>query len=105
MTDLEAGVLIEMCLEEVKKQYILPLSLALGTLTVAVCHDKDIASAVAGILRDQADSCPLVPGKIILEGLAHLAADSDVADPAAVQKQLHSFLRLVPKREEEKDTP
>jgi len=90
----EFEVALPIILGAVNEQYILPIVLALGTLTVALCHDPEIGRAVSRILQEQYESCPDdVPGRIYLSGLASLA-DPDEQD--ARKKDPSTFLRLVP---------
>lgn len=93
----EAEVLIETCLEAVHEQYVLPLTLALGTLTAAACRDPDSARQIAAALHQQAQTCPPdVAGRVLLQGLAELAGGPLPPDSDAVQDALRSRLRLIP---------
>ncbi len=93
----EAEAIIETCLEAVHEQYVLPLTLALGTLTVAACREPDSARQVAASLREQAESCPPdVAGRLLLQGLAELAGGPQPTEPAAVRDAVRKTLRLIP---------
>ncbi len=90
-------VIIEGCLEAVHEQYVLPLTLALGTLTAAACRDPDSARQIADALRQQAESCPPdVAGRTLLTALAGLADGPRPLEPDAVQDALRRSLRLIP---------
>ena len=92
-----AEAIIETCLEAVHEQYVLPLMLALGTLTAAACRDRESARQIAEALRSQADSCPPeVAGRQLLQLLAELAGEPMPPDPSAVRDALRSQLRLIP---------
>lgn len=93
----EAELIIEACLRAVSEQYVMPLALALGTLTAAVCRDREMAAAVADVLRKQAESCPPdVAGRALLLSLAGLAAQPDGAAQGDVESALRKSLRLIP---------
>lgn len=93
----EAEVVIETCLEAVNEQFVLPLMLALGTLTAAACRDRETGSQIAAALRRQAASCPPdVAGRTLLESLAQLADGPASPDPAAAADALRRALRLIP---------
>jgi hypothetical protein len=96
MNAKEAEIVIGVCLKAVNEQYIMPMMLALGTLTAAVCRDPVMAEAVSEILREQADSCPEdVSGRILLKALSELAAAPVPPDPVSVQDALRASLRLI----------
>ena len=89
----EAEALIETTANAVCEQYILPLVLALGTLTTAVCREPELGHAVSSILRDQYESCPEnIAGRIFLKQLSFLA-DPDTPDEQ--KNELRTFLRLL----------
>ena len=89
-------IIIKGCLEAVSEQYVMPMMLALGTLTAAVCRSPEAAAEVAEALRQQAASCPPdVAGRKLLEALAELADGPGAPDPGAVQSALRGHLRLV----------
>lgn len=89
-------IIIKGCLEAVSEQYVMPMMLALGTLTAAACRNPEAAAEVAAALRQQAASCPPdVAGRTLLEALAGLAAGPASPDPSAVQFALRRHLRLV----------
>ncbi len=92
----EVEAIIETCLEAVHEQYVLPLTLALRTLTIAVCSNPEIAPVVAEALRKNADSCPSdVAGRILLQVLAKSAAGPDGVGPDDVQDAVRKSLRLI----------
>ena len=93
----EAEAIIETCLEAVYEQYVLPLALALGTLTEVACRDRGHAAEIASALRQQAESCPSdVAGRVLLQSLAGLAAGPVIPASGDVQDALRKSLRLVP---------
>lgn len=97
-------IIIKGCLEAVHEQYVMPLTLAMGTLTAAVCRNPETAVEVAAALRQQAESCPNdVAGRTLLEALAGLAGGPVATDPAAVQSALRSHLRLIQGRPQKDD--
>ena len=90
------NILVKGCLEAVSEQYVLPLMLALGTLTAAVCRDPKMAEEVADALRRQAASCPPdVAGGKLLEALAGLAAGPLPPGPDGLEGVVRKHLRLV----------
>lgn len=93
----EVEALITTCLEAVSEQYVLPLTLALGTLTAVVCRDRETADAVAAALLKQAESCPAdVAGRTLLQALAGLAAGTTSPSPDDVRNALRKSLKLIP---------
>lgn len=92
----EFEVALEITLQAVSEQYVIPLALALGTLTSALCQDPKTASAVADTLRTQAESCPPdVAGRALLQALAELASEPSPSGPAHVQNVIRSHLTLI----------
>ena len=92
----KAEAIIETCLEAVFEQYVVPLTLALGTLTATACRDLRLADEIAVALRQQAASCPPdVAGRTLLEALAALASGPAPSGPAAAAAALRKSLRLI----------
>jgi hypothetical protein len=92
----KSEAIIEVCLEAVFEQYVLPLTLALGTLTATACRDRRMAEEISVALRQQAASCPPdVAGRTLLEALAALASEPVPSDPAAAAAALRKSLRLI----------
>ena len=94
MDPVNVEAIVEKALEAVHAHYVLPLSLALGTLTAVASLDPKVAPEVARLLRSQADSCPeWVRGRVMLQGLAELAgATTPADDPSGT---LRARLRLI----------
>jgi len=89
----EFEIALPIILKAVNEQYLIPIMLALGTLTVAICHDPVIAKAIHPILLGQYESCPKdIPGRIYIKGLASLANPDE---PDAQKKDPHTFLKLI----------
>jgi tRNA threonylcarbamoyladenosine modification (KEOPS) complex Pcc1 subunit len=109
MSDISAEefeAILETVLQAVSEQYILPLTMALGTLTAEICHDPETAEAVADALHSQAKSCPEdVAGRAILLSLARLAAEPDASDLADVKNLVRSRLRLIHGQLSDQDAP
>ena len=97
MNQKEAEAIIEVCLGAVNEQYVMPLMLALGTLTATmVCRDPDAAPAIAATLRDQAESCPPdVAGRVLLQSLALLAETPRTQPTEDLRAELRASLRLI----------
>jgi len=93
--------LIETCLEAVSEQCIIPLVMALGTLTEVICQDPEMADMVAKKFAKQAESIPGdVAGKAFLKVLGDIAARK-----VSEQTDLHNQLRLVWTNPKSLDTP
>ena len=89
----EASVIVDVCLRAVREQYVMPLTLALGTLTAVACRDPAQAQVMSAVLQQQAESCPDdAHGKWILQLLAEQAARPAPVDPAAVVAELRTLL-------------
>lgn len=97
MNQDEAELIIETCLQAVSEQYVMPLTLALGTLTAAACRDREASDAIAAALLRQAESCPPdVAGRALLQSLAAIAGAPDAPAPGDVAAELRRSLRLIP---------
>jgi hypothetical protein len=97
LTKEEAAALIEVVVGELKNQYVLPLTFALATLTVAVCHrDKELSEAVSEILKAQGEDClkNKAAGGVLLKQLANVASELPASAEDARNALRHS-LRIV----------
>lgn len=86
--------MLAVTLNAVNEQYILPLSLALATLTAAIARnpDSDLSKQVSEALYQQAASTPVdVAGRQMLISLAELAAGQK--DDEAIRNALRKVLR------------
>lgn len=94
----------------VSEQYILPLLLALGTLTAAICNrNEELSRSISDILRSQAESCRpnddvTQGGWVLLEVLANIATAPTPSAPADLEEVVRNSLRLIKggKKDQEK---
>lgn len=82
LTQEECEAIIESTLDAVHEQLLLPLLMALGTLTVELTKHPVQKEAISASLREQRDSCPAdVSGRVYLDALYQLAkSDSDARE-------------------------
>lgn len=99
MSDLstaEIEAILDACADLVSEQFIIPLLLAMGTLTTAIAMDSPTkGEAMAQALKRQAQDCPDAARAMLLS-LAGLAApDSSPTPPTSPKDAVRTALRLI----------
>jgi len=94
----EAEAMIETALKAVQKQYVIPLALALETLTRVLCvRNPDLSVTISDILKNQAGNCREndAAGFVFLEYLAERAASPEKSLPGDGDIPLRTSLWVV----------
>jgi hypothetical protein len=94
----EFEVMLEFLLKAVTEQYIMPLTMAVGTLAAAIAaRDEELGKAIGERLKEQAESCRRsdAAGWFFLLGLAGIVSDPQPTDPSSVEKAVRTSLRLI----------
>lgn len=91
----EMEKLLEASVELVIEEYVMPLTQALGALTMVVSRDPQQARELSEALRAHAENCPReVAGRKLLEALAELADGRVQPGPDVPQSALQRLLWL-----------
>lgn len=97
MKEINGEEVIQLIVERLRDQFVLPMHFALATLTAALCYrDQELSKAVSDILTERGDDCLRngAAGGLLLKQLADVAAVLPVS-PSGTRNELKGRLRLI----------